>query len=266
MAECAGLSRFRPRRLGLRARITSTFALGALAAVACCSPAPPTWSLRQNAACANARRRCSRQTYVNADASMRDSLRSADPEVHPPAHVAADAGRLVPARAVRRPAGPPLTLEFGARRAARRAARRVVGGTARRACASRCEATPCSPSASRSSTSNASYFEIVSLEELQNTLNSIGWALARRRAPHHVARRVARRLGEPARGAPARGRGKGGAGDRRRPPRHPSRRHRRPRPRAADDIVQRDGRRAPGPHSSATPASRPTSATSCDRR
>ena len=58
----------------------------------------------------------------------------------------------------------------------------------------------------------------------------------------------------------------GGQGDRRRPPRHPPAADRRPRPRRAGQLVQRHGRRRCSCASSATPASPPTSATSCARR
>ena len=75
---------------------------------------------------------------------------------------------------------------------------------------------------------------------------------------------VGRRAGRCARSADV---GERRRGDRRRPPRHPPRAEPTTRDlRVLAAVVQRHGRRAPGRGSSATPASRPTSATSCARR
>ena len=160
------LSRFRPRRLGLRARITTHVARSAPAARACCSPARPTSSSRQTRSVVS-EASALRQTYVNA-CVVRDSLRSADPEV--PQLLAS----------LQTPAGSfplvlfgdrwfPLTLEYGRDALPAELAERVAAGSAAAHAVLRSAATRSSPSVSRSSDMSASYFEIVSLSGARRT-------------------------------------------------------------------------------------------------
>ena len=134
------------------------------------------------------------------------------------------------------------------------------------ACATTSAARCSSRSASRSRPPSVAYFEIVSLDDLEDTLDALGDLPARRLARDHPGRRRARLVGQPPGPAPAHRRVHGRHGPGRRPPRHPARDQRRPRP------ARRSPRRSttwPRPcrtASSATPASRPTSATSCARR
>ena len=167
-----GLSRFRPRRLGLRARITMTFALGALALSVLL--AGTTYLVARQTLLRQREASVLRQTYVNARV-MRDSLRSADPEVL----------RLL--TSLQTPAGSfplvlfgdrwfPLSLEYGRDALPTELRERVAEGSAARMRFSLRGDTVLAVGVPLVDM-NASYFEIVSLEELQNTLNSIGWAL-----------------------------------------------------------------------------------------
>ena len=167
-----GLSRFRPRRLGLRARITMTFALGALALSVLL--AGTTYLVARQTLLRQREASVLRQTYVNARV-MRDALRSADPEVP----------RLL--TSLQTPAGSfplvrfgdrwfPLTLEYGRDALPDELKERVSQGSAARMRYSLRGDTVLAVGVPLVDM-NATYFEIVSLAELQNTLNSIGWAL-----------------------------------------------------------------------------------------
>ena len=162
------LSRFRPRRLGLRARITITFALGALALSVLL--AGTTYLVARQTLIRQREASALRQTYVNARV-MRDSLRSADPEV--PQLLAS----------LQTPAGSfplvlfgdrwfPLTLEYGRDALPAELRQRVAAGSAARMRYSLRGDTVLAVGVPLVDM-NASYFEIVSLAELQNTLRSI---------------------------------------------------------------------------------------------
>jgi signal transduction histidine kinase len=166
------LSRFRPRRLGLRARITLTFALGALALSVLL--AGTTYLVARQTLLRQREASVLRQTYVNARV-MRDSLRSADPEVP----------QLL--TSLQTPAGSfplvlfgdrwfPLTLEYGRDALPAELRERVAQGTAARMRYSLRGDTVLAVGVPLVDM-NASYFEIVSLAELQNTLGSIRLAL-----------------------------------------------------------------------------------------
>ena len=199
-ASCGSrLSRFRPRRLGLRARITLSFAVGALALSVLL--AGTTYLVVRQTILRQREASVLRQTYVNARV-MRDSLRSADPEVP----------QLL--TSLQTPAGSfplvlfgdrwfPLTLEYGRDALPSDLRERVAQGSAARMRYSLRGDTVLAVGVPLVGM-NASYFEIVSLGELQNTLRSIRLAADRRGAAHHTARRAARRVGEQTRGSPAR--------------------------------------------------------------
>jgi hypothetical protein len=116
------------------------------------------------------------------------------------------------------------------------------------------------------SVADAAYFEYFSLDEVNDTLRSVRLSLILGTVITTALGVLAGSVRRPPRGAPGRRRGAGGQGDRRRAARHPARAHRRPRPQRARELVQRHGQPRSRPGSSATPASRPTSATSCGRR
>ena len=213
------------------------------------------------------------RTYQNAARSkvqLPDGRADERPATDPTerAGVAADADRLEPGARAR-------TGEWYAR-----GARVRRGRAARPSCATRCVGGPAGPhalrprgrrrswpSACRSTSVDGAYFEIVSLGELEETLESISISLLGRgpARPRWPARRsgwwAARRVLRPLRGigdaahAIATGRLD-------------------TRVEASDDadlahagrLVQRDGRSPSRSGSSATPGSRPTSATSCARR
>ena len=113
---------------------------------------------------------------------------------------------------------------------------------------------------------DVAYFEIVSLDDVEDTLEALGVSLVGAVARDDPGRRGARLVGEPAGPPTARRRLDGGDGAGRRTARHPARR------RATTPTSARSPRRStrwPRPcrtGSSATPASRPTSATSSGRR
>ncbi len=105
------VSRFRPRRLGLRARITLTFAPRRLRPVASCSPAPPTPSPGRRS-CASASSAIVRQTYVNARI-VQNELES-DPDLGPRApHLAAAPAARRDRCSLPRRAGRRSPSEFG---------------------------------------------------------------------------------------------------------------------------------------------------------
>ncbi len=162
------LSRFRPRRLGLRARITITFALGALALSVLL--AGTTYLVARQTLIRQREASALRQTYVNARV-MRDSLRSADPDI------------LQLLSSLQTPAGSfplvlygdrwfPLTLDYGRDALPANLRQRVADGSAARMRYSLNGSTVLAVGVPLVDT-NASYFEIVSLSELQNTLRSI---------------------------------------------------------------------------------------------
>ena len=188
------LSRFRPRRLGLRARITLSFAVGALALSVLL--AGTTYLVVRQTILRQREASVLRQTYVNARV-MRDSLRSADPEVP----------QLL--TSLQTPAGSfplvlfgdrwfPLTLEYGRDALPSDLRERVAQGSAARMRYSLRGDTVLAVGVPLVGM-NASYFEIVSLGELQNTLRSIRLALIGAALLDHTARRAARRVGEPTR-------------------------------------------------------------------
>jgi two-component system, OmpR family, sensor histidine kinase MtrB len=162
------LSRFRPRRLGLRARITITFALGALALSVLL--AGTTYLVARQTLIRQREATVLRQTYVNARV-MRDSLRSADPDVLTLLTSLQTPARSYPLVQV----GDrwyPLTIEFGRAALPPSLRQRVAEGTAAQMRYSVGGLKVLAVGVPLVGM-DASYFEIVSLAELENTLHSI---------------------------------------------------------------------------------------------
>ena len=90
----------------------------------------------------------------------------------------------------------------------------------------------------------SAYFEFSSLNEVENTLDSVRLSLLLGRSHHHTARCGGRYVRRPARRTAGRRRRPGRQGDRRRAARHAPRAHRRSRPERVRDLVQRHGRSA----------------------
>ena len=168
------LSRLRPRRLGLRARITITFAVGALALSVLL--AGTTYLVARQTLVRQREASVLRQTYVNARV-MRDSLRSASPDI------------LQVLSSLQTPAGSfplvlygdrwfPATLEYGRDAVPEELRQRVAAGSpARMRYSLRGDTVLAVGVPLVDMQPNASYFEIVSLAELQNTLRSIRLSL-----------------------------------------------------------------------------------------
>ncbi|HMK12690.1 MAG TPA: HAMP domain-containing sensor histidine kinase, partial [Acidimicrobiales bacterium] len=170
----ARLSRFRPRRLGLRARITLTFALGALALSLVL--AGTTYLVARQTLVRQREASVLRQTYVNARV-VHDSLRSASPDI-----ITVITSLQTPARSF-----PlvlygdrwfPATLEYGRDAVPAALRERVAEGHAARMRYTLYGTTVLAVGIPlRDIQPSSSYFEIVSLGELQNTLRSIRLSL-----------------------------------------------------------------------------------------
>ena len=249
------VSRLFPR-LGLRARITLAFAVGALFLSVVLAGA--TLGLTRQNLLDQRESSATARTYQNAaSAELQlpattegDDTPSADPT--DAARVAPDADRLEPVLVVgdRWYARAP---EFGEEVLPGVAARRRCVRASRPSCGSTTRARPSSPWASRSSRSTAP------------TSRSCPSASSRRRSSRSASRcspppllstlaGAARRLvGVTAGAAPAAGHRRRRPRHRHGPPRHPRRGQRRRRPRPPRRLVQRDGVGARGAH----PARRP---------
>ena len=248
------LSRLRPRRLGLRARIT--------AVVRARRPAPVAAAGRRHLRVhplgahqpARERRRSTRPTRTPSRSRddlpvqpRRTSSRRLRATSAPPRRPSCSAGATV--------VGPHVAVRPG-RAARRRCATKV--DRRRRAghgCSTASTASPCWPSASRCASVGGQLLRV------RVARRGPEHAAQRRPRPrrghrhHHLARAAARQPGRPPRRAPARRRRPGGQGHRRRPPRHPPRADRRPRPRACSPRRSTTWPRRCSSASSATPAS-----------
>ena len=256
-------------RLGLRARITLAFALGA--ALLSALLAGTTWALTRENLLNQREAAATRQAYLNAQLMQRPAPR-ADDDTEP----LLDAAQLARRRAA-----------LARRCIQRRRSALVLGRAPRVRPATRCppslrsvvddgqagphalrlDGEPELRSASRCPTSGRAVLRgRVARPRPQSTLESLAVSLFGAVARHHARRRRARLVGQPADPAPAGRRRRGRRGHRRRPARHP------PRARPTTPTSTCSSRRSttwPRPSrsaSSATAGSRPTSATSCARR
>jgi hypothetical protein len=225
------LGRLRPRRLGLRARITIAFTVGAMVLSALL--AGTTYALARNNLLNQRESTVLSRTYVNANL-VRQGLEgglTTDQSI---------LSTLLPS--LQTPAGSrPLlfyrghwysvTAEIG-QDAVPQGLRDVVaqGKPARMSFV--LKGQPAIGVGIPLASVDAQYFELAELQDLGNTLESRGLAV----------------VGEPPCPAAAGRCEPGGRGDRRRPPRHAARGHAGPRPRHPGHVVQRHGARAAGSH------------------
>ena len=249
-------------RVGLRARLTVTYALGAalLAAVPVDhhlrphprEPAHPARGVRRHPHAGQrrpsghpARQRCRRRRPSRPCSAGLPTPEGAQPVLHYQGQwYATEHHRL------RRAGHPRPAEDRGRRRATGPHADLVRGEPYLITGRARCPALA------------AQYYEGLSLADLQRTLDGPGHLAPRRLGPDHCRRRPRRLLGQPAGVRPAARRRPGRRRHRRRAPRHPAAGRRRPRPRRDRRPVQRDGPGPRGPHRARRPLRLARSATS----
>lgn len=200
------LSRLRPRRLGLRARIRLSFALGAL--LLSLLLAGVTYAFTRSALINNRERSVLEQAYKNAG-QVRDDLRSSASNLQPTLeNIGAGTAPLVLAGG----RWSTLTSQFGPDSLPESLRTKVIDqGTAAKMLY-RLDGGPVLAVGIPLASVGASYFEIVSLAEVESTLRSVGIALAVATAlttslgllfGSLAARRAVRPLGDAAQAAKA---------------------------------------------------------------